>query len=130
LPPVLSRRLKVLVVDDNDDFVQMLTLGIEGMGHEVRSALDGQTAISAALSYRPDVVLLDLGLPIVSGIDVARKLRRHREIAQTRIVAMTGWGQEQDRRRTQEAGFDHHLTKPVNPEELEMLLAAFATDQT
>jgi PAS domain S-box-containing protein len=124
------RRLKVLVVDDNDDFVQMVTLAIEGMGHEVRKALDGQTAISAALSYRPDVVLLDLGLPIVSGFDVARELRRHREMANVRLVAMTGWGQETDRRHTLEAGFDYHLTKPTEPDELERLLATFAMERT
>jgi CheY-like chemotaxis protein/two-component sensor histidine kinase len=128
--PERGRRLKVLVVDDNDDFVQMLTLAVEGMGHEVRKALDGQTAISTALSYRPDVVLLDLGLPIVSGVDVARELRRHGEMANMRIVAITGWGAEQDRRHTLEAGFDYHLTKPTDPEQLERLLAAFATEQS
>jgi CheY-like chemotaxis protein len=120
-PPALpaGRRLRVLVVDDNDDLVQMLKLAIEGMGHEVRKALDGRSAISAALSYRPDVVLLDLGLPIVSGIDVARELWRHGEMANMRLVALTRWGQEEDRRHTSEAGFDYHLTKPTDPEELE-----------
>jgi len=122
------RRLKVLVVDDNHDLVQMLELAIQSMGHEVRKALDGQTAISAALSYRPDVVLLDLSLPIVSGFDVARELRQHREVAHTRLVALTGRGREEDRRRTAEAGFDGHLTKPTNPEELERLLAGFAAE--
>ncbi|PYR33786.1 MAG: hypothetical protein DMF90_19640 [Acidobacteria bacterium] len=125
-----GRRLKVLVVDDNDDFVQMLTLAIEGTGHEVRKALDGQTAISAALSYRPDVVLLDLDLPIVSGVEVARELRRRGEMANMRIVAITGWGAEQDRRHTLEAGFDYHLTKPTDPEQLERLLRAFATERS
>jgi PAS domain S-box-containing protein len=127
LPPV--GRLKVLVVDDNNDLVQMLELAVERMGHEVRRALDGQSAILAALSYRPDVVLLDLGLPIVSGLDVARELRRHRELAHMRLVALTGWGQEEDRQHTSEAGFDRHLTKPTNPEELERLLAEFATER-
>jgi CheY-like chemotaxis protein len=125
-----GRRLKVLVVDDNNDLVQMLELTIAGMGHEVRKALDGRSAISAALSYRPDVVLLDLGLPIVSGLEVARELRRHREITNMRLVALTGWGQEDDRRHTSEVGFDHHLTKPTAPEELEGLLAKFATERT
>ena len=119
---------RVLVVDDNQDFVQMLELCVAGMGHEVRKAFDGQTAISAALSFRPDVVLLDLGLPVVSGLDVARELRRHREMANMRLVALTGWGQEEDRRHTSEAGFDYHLTKPTDPEELEKLLAEFATE--
>jgi PAS domain S-box-containing protein len=120
-------RLKVLVVDDNNDLVEMLKLAVEGMGHQVRTALEGQSAISTALAYRPDVVLLDLGLPIISGLDVARELRRHREIADMRLVALTGWGQEVDRRHTSEAGFDYHLTKPTAPEELEKLLEYFAT---
>jgi PAS domain S-box-containing protein len=124
-----SRRLKVLIVDDNNDLVHMLELAVAGMGHQVRKALDGRSAISAALSFRPDVVLLDLGLPVVSGLDVARELRRHPEMTNTRLVALTGWGQESDRQRTLEAGFDHHLTKPTDPEELEGLLAAFATQR-
>jgi PAS domain S-box-containing protein len=123
-----ARRLKVLVVDDNPDFVQMLELAIEGMGHDVRKALDGRTGIAAALSYRPDVVILDLGLPIVSGLEVARQLRQHHEMAATRLIALTGRGQEEDRRRTAAGGFDYHLTKPTNPEELERLLAGFAAD--
>jgi PAS domain S-box-containing protein len=126
---VAGMRLKVLMVDDNIDLVEMLKLAVEGMGHEVRTALDGQSAISTALSYRPDVVLLDLGLPIVSGLNVARELRRHREIADMRLVALTGWGQEVDRRQTSEAGFDNHLTKPTAPEELERLLAQFAAER-
>jgi CheY-like chemotaxis protein len=125
---VAGIRLKVLVVDDNTDLVEMLKLAVEGMGHEVRTALDGQSAISTALAYRPDVVLLDLGLPIVSGLDVARELRRHGEIADMRLVALTGWGQEVDRRHTSEVGFDYHLTKPTAPEELERLLAQFAKE--
>lgn len=123
-----GRRLKVLIVDDNSDLVDMLELAIRGMGHEVQTALDGQSAISATLSYRPDVVLLDLGLPVVSGLEVARELRRHPELAATRLVALTGWGQAEDHRHTAEAGFDHHLTKPTEPEELETLLAKFATE--
>lgn len=93
----------------------MLKLTVEGMGHEVRTALDGLSAISAAVSYRPDVVFLDLGLPIISGLDVARELRRHREIAHMRLVALTGWGQEEDRRHTSEAGFDHPSDEADRP---------------
>jgi PAS domain S-box-containing protein len=129
-PPFpVGRRLKVLVVDDNYDLVQMLDLAIQAMGHEVRTALDGQSAISAALSYRPDVVLLDLGLPIVSGLDVARELRRHPEMTNLRLVALTGWGQDDDRRHTSEAGFDYHLTKPTDPDELQTVLAKFASEE-
>jgi PAS domain S-box-containing protein len=124
-----SRRLKVLVVDDNHDLVQMLELAVQAMGHEVRTAFDGHSAISAALSYRPDVILLDLGLPVISGLDVARELRRHPEMAKMRLIALTGWGQEEDHRHTSEAGFDHHLTKPTDPEDLETLLSMLASEQ-
>jgi len=117
-----GRRLKVLVVDDNADLVEMLAMVVEGLGHDVRKALDGQTAISAATAYRPDVVLLDLGLPVISGIDVARQLRQRPETAHVHLVALTGWGQAEDRTRTREAGFDHHLTKPTDPRALEQLL--------
>ena len=99
------------------------------MGHDIRKALDGQTAISAALSYKPDVILLDLALPVVSGLEVARELRRHPELANTRLVALTGWGQEIDRRHTSEIGFDYHLTKPTDPEELERVLASLAAER-
>lgn len=121
-----GRRLKVLVVDDNVDLVEMLAILVEDAGHEVRKALDGESAVSAALSYRPDVILLDLGLPVLSGLEVARELRRHPEMARTRLVALTGWGQPEDRRQTEDAGFDTHLTKPAEPQRLQRLLAEFA----
>jgi CheY-like chemotaxis protein len=116
----------VLIVDDSADLVEMLGLVVEGFGHDVRKTLDGRSAIAVALAYRPDVVLLDLGLPVISGEDVARELRRHPEMAATRLVALTGWGQAEDRRRTKDAGFDDHLTKPTDPRELQRLLADVA----
>jgi PAS domain S-box-containing protein len=119
-------RLRVLVVDDNADLVDMLALAVESAGHEVRKALDGPSAVSAALSYRPQVVLLDLGLPVMSGIEVARELKRHPETAAARLVALTGWGQAEDHRMTREAGFEHHLTKPTEPRSLQHLLARIA----
>ena len=126
--PARVRRLKVLVVDDNADLVEMLGAVIECAGHEVRTALDGPSAIAAAVASRPDVVLLDLGMPGMGGIEVARELRRRPELAGVRLVALTGWGQADDRRRTEEAGFDHHLTKPTDPQQLERLLAQFAEE--
>src|SRR5512146_885267 len=104
----------------------MLAMVVEGLGHEVRKALDGRTAISAAAAYRPDVVLLDLGLPVINGVDVARELRQRPETAHARLVALTGWGQAEDRARTREAGFDQHLTKPTDPKTLEQLLHEMA----
>ena len=121
-----GRRLKVLVVDDNADLVDMLAAVVANLGHDVRKALDGRTALSAATVYRPDVVLLDLGLPVMNGIEVARELRRSPNGGGLRLVALTGWGQPEDRRQTGEAGFDEHLTKPTDPKTLAALLARFA----
>jgi PAS domain S-box-containing protein len=123
-----ATRLKVLVVDDNPDLVQMLGVMLESDGHEVRKAFDGRSAILTARAFRPHVVLLDLGLPVMGGLDVAQELRRHPETAGARLVALTGWGQAQDRKQTREAGFDHHLTKPTDPQVLQQLLAEFANE--
>lgn len=121
------RSLRVLVVDDNADLVQMLAATLEANGHHVRKALDGRSAVAIARAFRPDVVLLDLGLPEMDGLEVARQLRRCPETADAHLVALTGWGQAQDRQRTREAGFNHHLTKPTQPETLERLLAEFTS---
>jgi signal transduction histidine kinase/ActR/RegA family two-component response regulator len=115
--------LRVLVVDDNADFVEMLALSIEAAGHQVWKALDGPGALSAAVACRPDVVLLDLGLPGKSGFEVAGELRRCPETTTVTLIALTGWGQEEHQRATQAAGFDYHLTKPTDPQELHRLLA-------
>jgi CheY-like chemotaxis protein len=96
------------------------------LGHDVRKALDGRSAVAAALSYRPDVVLLDLGLPVINGIEVARELRQRPETASARLIALTGWGQPEDRARTREAGFDAHLTKPTDAGALGRILGEIA----
>lgn len=124
--PLSGRTFKVLIVDDNADLVELLGNAVSTLGHDVRKAFDGSSALSAAQSYRPDVVLLDLGLPVMDGIEVARRLRQMPETAEARLVAVTGWGQEEDRRQTREVGFDAHLTKPADPAILERLLAEFA----
>jgi PAS domain S-box-containing protein len=123
-----GRPLRVLVVDDNIDLTEMLAMVIEAAGHHVRKAFDGRSAVSAARAYAPDVVLLDLGLPGMSGLEVAAELRRHPETAATRLIAVTGWGQAEDRQRTSAAGFDHHLTKPTDPQSLQRLLAELAAE--
>ncbi len=92
-------------------------------GHDVRLAHNGPDALRAAEGYRPDVVVLDIGLPGMNGYDVARHLGRQEHVEQPMLVAMTGYGQEDDRRRANNAGFDHHLTKPVDPTVLQDLLA-------
>ena len=123
-----GRSLRVLVVDDNIDLTEMLAMVIETAGHHVRKAFDGRSAVSAACAYAPDVVLLDLGLPGMSGLEVAAELRRHPQTSAARLIAVTGWGQAEDRQRTSAAGFDHHLTKPTDPPSLQRLLAELAAE--
>jgi signal transduction histidine kinase/DNA-binding response OmpR family regulator len=121
-PPALAP-LRVLVVDDNRDAAESLAMLLRLDGHEVRLAHDGPAALDAAGDFRPEVVLLDIGLPGMSGHDVARRLHGGHGGAPPLLVAMTGYGQEEDRRRSREAGFDHHLVKPVDPQVLRQLLA-------
>jgi PAS domain S-box-containing protein len=119
-PEAVRRRL--LVVDDNRDFAIMLTALLETMGHDVRTAYDGPTAISLAAEYLPDAVFLDIGLPGMSGYEVARTLRNSPAQAGVTLVAFTGYGQDDDRRRVREAGFDNHLVKPAQAAELARII--------
>jgi CheY-like chemotaxis protein len=114
---------RILVVDDNADAAESLGMMLELMGGVVRTAHDGQAAVEAARDFRPDVVFLDIGLPKLSGYEACRRIRAEPWAAGTLIVALTGWGQEADRRRSREAGFDHHSVKPVDPADLSRLLA-------
>ncbi|HZY19333.1 MAG TPA: ATP-binding protein [Ramlibacter sp.] len=114
--------LKVLLVDDNVDAAETLGQVLEMADCQVRLVHDGTQVLAAAREFRPDVALLDIGLPGLNGYEVAALLRREPQFAGMRIIAITGWGAEQDRRRAQEAGFDHHLTKPVDFSALEPLL--------
>ncbi len=111
-----ARRL--LVVDDNVDAADSLAQMLRLAGFETRVAYDGRTALEIAELMHPDVALLDLGLPLLSGYDVARRLRGETWGRDLRLIAVTGWGQEGDRARSRDAGFDEHLTKPVDPEVL------------
>jgi PAS domain S-box-containing protein len=113
---------KVLVVDDHPDAADSLAMLLRLEGHQVRVARNGPAALEAAQAEVPDVVLLDLGMPGMDGFEVARRLRRG-PASHVLIAALTGWGQEEDRRRTREAGFDHHLVKPADPNDLRQLLA-------
>jgi CheY-like chemotaxis protein len=108
---------RILVVDDNQDSAQSLALLLKCMGHETKTALDGVEALEAAEASRPDVVLLDIGMPGVSGYEVCRRIREQPWAKAMTLIAQTGWGQDEDRRRTREAGFDGHLVKPVDPED-------------
>ncbi|MBO0697975.1 MAG: PAS domain-containing protein, partial [Zavarzinella sp.] len=122
VPPPSSLAKRVLVVDDHADAADSLALLLRLEGHDVRVARNGPAAVEAAQSDPPDIVLLDLGMPGMDGFEVARRLRQG-PAAGTVIAALTGWGQEEDRRRTREAGFDHHLVKPADPNDLRELLA-------
>ena len=116
-----SRR--VLVVEDNPDGLETLVALLEMLGHEVAGAADGRQAVQRAAEFRPQVVLLDLGLPVMDGFEVARTLRQDSRFEDVFIAALTGWGADGDRRRTADAGFDAHLTKPVDLPALEAVLA-------
>jgi PAS domain S-box-containing protein len=115
-------RCRVLLVDDNQDLVVSMSRWLRQLGHDVRIAHDGATAIRMADEFRAEVVLLDIGMPQVNGYEVARTLRSSSWGREMLLVAVTGWGQEEDQRRSAEAGFDLHMTKPVDPLVLERFL--------
>ena len=119
-------KLRIVVIDDNRDGLASLVELLQLMGHHVRGAEDGPSGLQAVSMFRPDVVLLDLGMPGMDGFAVARSLRADTRFGQAHLVALTGWGAEADRRRTAEAGFDHHMIKPVGPAELEDYLGRIA----
>jgi CheY-like chemotaxis protein len=120
-PPREGRR--ILLADDNLDAANSLAMILQMGGHVVRVAHDGRAALSAAQVFRPDTVLLDIGMPQLSGYDVAKALRQEPWGAGILLIATTGWGQDSDRQRAIEAGFDHHLTKPIDPDDLVALLS-------
>jgi PAS domain S-box-containing protein len=114
---------RILVADDNGDAARSLAMMLEVAGHEVRTARDGREAVEAAAAFRPELILMDIGMPNLNGYDACRRIRELPWAKNLLIVALTGWGQDDDRRRSQEAGFDSHLVKPVDPAALELLLA-------
>ena len=122
--------LRVLVVDDNVDGAESLSMMLELLGHQVHRVHDGASAITEATEWVPDVALLDIGLPDLTGYEVARRLRAEPRLGGLLLVAVTGWGSEDDQRRSAEAGIDHHLTKPVDARALERLLASRAAAQS
>lgn len=117
------RRFRILVVDDNHDSALSLAMMLSIMGHETRTAHDGESAVEAAEAFLPDVVLLDIGLPKLNGYEVAQRIRESPWGASMFLIAVTGWGQDEDRQRSSEVGLNVHMVKPIEPSELEKLLA-------
>jgi len=121
--PAPPSRLRVLVADDNRDAAESLSMLLELQGHEVRTALGGEEALAAGAAFGPHVALLDIGMPGLNGYEVAARMRTEDWGARALLVAITGWGQAEDKRRAEDAGFDRHLTKPVAFDTLQSLLA-------
>jgi PAS domain S-box-containing protein len=117
-PSASAHRRRVLIADDNIDAASSLSLMLQVMGNDVRVAHDGLEALAVAEAFHPDAILLDIGMPGLNGYEVCRKLRERGETSRALIIALTGWGQEDDRRRSRDFGFDQHLVKPVEPSTL------------
>jgi CheY-like chemotaxis protein len=108
--------LRILLADDNRDAVEALALMLKMRGHVVQAVYSGREALRAAGEFRPDAIILDIGMPDMTGYEVARTLRQQLWARSTRLIALTGWGQQVDKDLAQAAGFDLHLTKPADPE--------------
>jgi PAS domain S-box-containing protein len=121
-------RRRILIVDDNVDAALSLAMMLELAGNEVRTAHDGEAGVEAAEAFRPDVILLDIGMPKLNGYEACRRIRARPWARDVVLVALTGWGQEEDRRRSREAGFNNHLVKPVEPADLDELLAGLTSE--
>jgi len=118
-----DRHLRILVIEDNRDSAESLRILLSACGYEVHVSFTGTDGVKAAQEKRPDVVLCDIGLPGLNGYEVVSELRRHAETASARVIALTGYGADEDRRKAKLAGFDLHLVKPVEPRVLEEILA-------
>ena len=123
-------RFRILVVDDNQDSALSMAMMLSIMGHETRTAHDGESAVSSAESFLPDVVLLDIGLPKLNGYEVAQRIRENVWGQSMFLIAVTGWGQDEDRARSSEVGLNVHMVKPVEPSALERLLCDLHAKQT
>jgi CheY-like chemotaxis protein len=115
-------RRRIVVADDNEDSAQSFAMLLSFSGHEVRIAHDGAEALDAVRDFRPDFVFLDIGMPLLSGYEVAEAVRAEPWGRDVKLIAVTGWGQPDDKLRAQSAGFDQHLLKPIDPAEVDRLL--------
>jgi CheY-like chemotaxis protein/two-component sensor histidine kinase len=129
-PCPLRSSLRILIVDDNRDTASSLGMLLRIMGNDIWTAHDGARGVEMAEEFRPDVLLLDIGLPKLDGYQACRRIREQDWGRRMVLIAVTGWGQDEDRRRSHEAGFDHHLVKPVDPQALMKLLAGLQVVKT
>jgi CheY-like chemotaxis protein len=119
-----AHALRVLVMDDNQDVARSVARLLAVAGHEVRVAQDGESGMSVAREFAPHAILLDLGLPVMDGLQVARRIRQEPRLRNVLLIALTGYGQDADRQATKDAGFDYHLAKPVDFKTIESTLAS------
>jgi CheY-like chemotaxis protein len=117
---------RILVVDDNEDFADGTAMLLRSLGNDVRVAHDGFEALEIAAAFQPEVAFVDIGMPKLNGYQLARRLREWRWTRHAVLVAVTGWGEDADRARAKEAGFDRHVVKPIAPEQLALLLTDFS----
>lgn len=122
--PSRSEHKRILIVDDNEDAASMMALLLGKWGHEIRLAHNGQEALAAGAAWLPEIVLMDIGMPVMDGHEACERMRKVAWGRDAYIVALTGWGQQEDKLRSEQAGFDHHLVKPVSSEVLRSLIAA------
>jgi CheY-like chemotaxis protein len=125
IKPATVTPRRILVVDDNRDAAEGLAMLLQLTGNETHTAHDGLEAVDKAARIRPDLILLDIGLPRMNGYDAARRIREQPCGKSVVLVALTGWGQDEDRQKARDSGFDGHMVKPVNPDALSTLLAEF-----
>jgi CheY-like chemotaxis protein len=118
----IGTKRRVLVVDDNIDAATAASDILSVLAHEVRMVHDGLAAVSTAAEMKPDIILLDIGLPGIDGYEAARRIRAHADIRRVLLIALTGWGQEHDKQQAYQAGFDRHFVKPVSLEQLKQIL--------
>ena len=119
---------RILIADDNRDSAESLGMLLRRMGHDVRVSFDGLDAVTAAAEFRPALILLDLGMPRLDGYGAARQIREHAASPRPLLVAVTGWSLDEHRRRSQEAGFDVHLVKPIDLAELTRMIEGLQAD--
>ncbi|MGO9111959.1 MAG: response regulator [Thermoguttaceae bacterium] len=122
VPPASTPPRKVLIVDDNNDSAEALSRLLRSQGHEVRTALDGDSALAVADEFRPEMVLLDIGMPVISGFEIASRLRAKPEFNDVVIIAVSGYGKEDSLKQSREAGFDDYAVKPIDLDKLTELM--------